>query len=61
MMKLYSHDEMLNRVLGSKNTSARNAYEQKTNRFLKKIKTLIEQKREVTGTHSDTLRTACES
>lgn len=28
-MKLYSHDEMLNRVLGSKNTSARNAYEQK--------------------------------
>lgn len=52
MMKLYSHDEMLNRVLGSKNTSARNAYEQKTIRILKKIKTLIEQKREVTGTHS---------
>ena len=38
MMKLYSHDEMLNRVLGSKNTSARNAYEQKMNHFLKKIK-----------------------
>lgn len=60
-MKLYSHDEMLNRVLGSKNTSARNAYEQKTNRFLKKIKTLIEQKREVTGLTLYTLRTACES
>ena len=35
-MKLYSHDEMLNRVLGSKNTSARSAYEQKMNRFLKR-------------------------
>ncbi|WP_249858532.1 XRE family transcriptional regulator [Prevotella sp. TCVGH] len=29
MMKLYSHDEMLNRVLGNKNTPARSAYEQK--------------------------------
>ncbi len=38
MMKLYSHDEMLNRVLGNKNTPARNAYDQKMNRFLKKIK-----------------------
>jgi len=36
MMKLYSHDEMLNRVLGSKNTPTRNAYEQKFNRFLKR-------------------------
>ena len=36
MMKLYSHDEMLNRVLGSKNTSVRNAYKQKINRFLKR-------------------------
>ncbi|MBS5613175.1 MAG: XRE family transcriptional regulator [Prevotella buccalis] len=35
-MKLYSHDEKLNRVLGSKNTSARNAYEQKMKRFLKR-------------------------
>jgi hypothetical protein len=51
-MKLYSHDEMLNRVLGSKNTPARNAYEQKIYSFLKRKKTLIEQKRETTGTHS---------
>lgn len=36
MMKLYSLDEMLNRVLGSENTPARNAYEQKINRFLKR-------------------------
>jgi len=36
MMKLYSHDEMLNRVLGNKNTPARSAYEQKMNRFLKR-------------------------
>lgn len=61
MMRLYSHDEMLNRVLGSKNTSARNAYEQKINRFLKRKKTLFEQKREVTGLTLYTLRTACES
>lgn len=36
MMKFYSHDEMLNRVLGSKNTPARNAYDQKINCFLKR-------------------------
>nr|WP_044077920.1 hypothetical protein [Prevotella sp. oral taxon 317] len=34
MMKLYSHDEMLDRVLGSKGTPARNDYERKINRFL---------------------------
>lgn len=36
MMKLYSHEEMLNRVLGSKGTPARNAYERKINCLLKK-------------------------
>ena len=35
MMKLYSHEEMLDRVLGSKDTPARNAYERKINRLLK--------------------------
>lgn len=38
MMKLYSHDEMLNRVLGSKCTPARKDYEQKTNHLLQKVK-----------------------
>ena len=35
MMKLYSHEDMLDQVLGSKGTPARNAYEQKINYLLK--------------------------
>ncbi|ADK95376.1 hypothetical protein HMPREF0659_A5747 [Prevotella melaninogenica ATCC 25845] len=34
-MKLYSHEDMLDQVLGSKGTPARNAYEQKINYLLK--------------------------
>ncbi|QUB42237.1 XRE family transcriptional regulator [Prevotella veroralis] len=37
-MKLYSHEEMLDGVLGCKGTPARNVYEQKINRLLEKEK-----------------------